>query len=263
MWFIWFQIIVIPYAKESETIHPCIRSFCAPLVWFVGGVASSFMQKGLVVLCRRARKTTAVLTCASLNSSFLADPLMRNWTIVLRDWIRMTCKTKRNTTPFPYPSSNQAPPSFFMISLEVLIEEAAVAVPKHVFVTYLIILNLICPWLVSKWIFLGSIQKYDGELYLIVLQNYSRVANPAQTLSLSFTVVYWIKIWKDSILLWLIFYNSLIIPRIVMACSSDFNDGKCLAASSKELEYVELSSLNVWKGLAACFEYRWIFISPL
>jgi hypothetical protein len=113
--------------------------------------------------------------------------------------------------------------------------------------------------MVLKWIFLGSIQKYDGELYFFVLQNNSRVANPARTLSLSFTVVYWIKIWEDSILLkrlflaiflWLIFYNSLIIPRIVMACSSDFNDGKCLAASSKSwnmlLRCLVWMSGNAW-----------------
>jgi hypothetical protein len=113
--------------------------------------------------------------------------------------------------------------------------------------------------MVLKWIFLGSIQKYDGELYFFVLQNNSRVANPARTLSLSFTVVYWIKIWEDSILLkrlflaiflWLIFYNSLIIPRIVMAiggmpCSSDFNDGKCLAASSKSWNMLRCL---VWKS---------------
>lgn len=73
------------YAKKEElelkSIHAfvlVVRHMCE--LWVVLH-PHLFMQKGLVVLCRRARRTTAaVLTCASLNSSFLADlmddPLM-------------------------------------------------------------------------------------------------------------------------------------------------------------------------------------------
>jgi hypothetical protein len=80
------KISVIPYAKKEElelkssiylSIHFVVRHLCE--LWVVLH-PHLFMQKGLVVLCRRARRTTAVLTCASLNSSFLADlmddPLM-------------------------------------------------------------------------------------------------------------------------------------------------------------------------------------------
>ena len=65
-------------------------------------------------------------------------------------------------------------------------------------VTYLIILNWTCPWIVLKWMFLGSIQKYDGELYL-----YCKISQEWQ-IRLGLLVLM-LRLWIDWIYIWLIY----------------------------------------------------------
>jgi hypothetical protein len=64
-------------------------------------------------------------------------------------------------------------------------------------ITYLMILNLKCPWMVLKWIFLGSIQKYDGELYL-----YCKISQEWQ-IRLGLLVLV-LQLWIDWIYIWLV-----------------------------------------------------------